>query len=84
MDLAFTPETAARVKITRHQGASRIVLAPGRDQLRFGVRESAGGENGTAFYDLTCPISVCAWDFEGGRVRGAPLRVAKSTWLRLP
>jgi VWFA-related protein len=55
IDLALKPETAARVKSHGIRLSPRIMLAPGRYQLRFGVRENAGGEHGTVFYDLTVP-----------------------------
>ena len=55
IDLAVKPETAARVKSHGIRLNQRIMLAPGRYQLRFGVRESAGGESGSVFYDLTVP-----------------------------
>ncbi len=55
IDLAVKPETAARVKSHGIRLNRRIMLAPGRYQLRFGVRESAGGESGSVFYDLTVP-----------------------------
>jgi hypothetical protein len=53
--LALKPETAGRVKSHGIRLNQRIMLAPGRYQLRVGVRESAGGESGSVFYDLTVP-----------------------------
>ncbi len=55
IDLALKPETAARVKSHGIRLNQRIMLAPGRYQIRVGVRESAGGESGSVFYDLTVP-----------------------------
>jgi len=55
IDLALKPDTAARVKSHGIRLNQRIMLAPGRYQLRFGVRESTGGQSGSVFYDLTVP-----------------------------
>jgi VWFA-related protein len=55
IDLALKPETAARIKSHGIRLNQRIMLAPGRYQLRFGVRESTGGQSGSVFYDLTVP-----------------------------
>jgi hypothetical protein len=55
IDLALKPDTVARVKTHGIRLNPRIDLAPGRYQLRFGARESSGGQNGSVFYDLTVP-----------------------------
>jgi VWFA-related protein len=55
IDLALKPETVERVKTHGIRLNPRIALAPGRYQLRFGARESSGGQNGSVFYDLTVP-----------------------------
>ena len=55
IDLALKPDTVARVKSYGIRLNPRIALAPGRYQLRFGARESAGGQNGSVFYDLIVP-----------------------------
>jgi len=55
IDLALRPETVARVKSHGVRLNPRIALKPGRYQLRFGIRESASGTNGSVFYDLTVP-----------------------------
>jgi VWFA-related protein len=55
IDLALKPDTVARVKEHGIRLNPRMALAPGRYQLRFGVRESSGGQNGSVFYDLTVP-----------------------------
>jgi VWFA-related protein len=55
INLAVKPDTAARVKSHGIRVNQRILLSPGRHQLRFGARESAGGESGSVFYDLTVP-----------------------------
>jgi VWFA-related protein len=55
IDLALKPDTAARVKAHGLRLNPRIVLVPGRYQLRVGVRASATGESGSVFYDLMVP-----------------------------
>ncbi len=55
IDLALKPETVARVKSHGIRLNPRMALAPGRYQLRLGVRESSGGQNGSVFYDLIVP-----------------------------
>lgn len=55
ISLALKPDTLARVKTHGIRLNPRIALAPGRYQLRFGARESSGGQNGSVFYDLTVP-----------------------------
>ncbi len=55
IDLALKPDTVARVKTHGIRLNPRIALAPGRYQLRFGARESSGGQNGSVFYDLIVP-----------------------------
>ena len=49
------PETAARIKSHGIRLNERVMLPPGRYQLRVGVRESEAGESGSVFYDLTVP-----------------------------
>jgi hypothetical protein len=55
IDLALRPDTVARVKLHGIRLNPRIALKPGRYQLRFGIRESASGANGSVFYDLLVP-----------------------------
>jgi VWFA-related protein len=55
MDLTLKPETVQRVKATGVRANPRLVLAPGRYQLRVGVRETLTGQTGTVFYDLQVP-----------------------------
>lgn len=55
IDLALKPDTIARVKSHGIRLNPRLALAPGRYQLRFGARESSGGQNGSVFYDLIVP-----------------------------
>ena len=55
INLALKPDTVARVKTHGIRLNPRIALAPGRYQLRFGARESSGGQNGSVFYDLIVP-----------------------------
>jgi len=55
INLALKPDTVARVKTHGIRLNPRIALAPGRYQLRVGALESAGGQNGSVFYDLTVP-----------------------------
>jgi VWFA-related protein len=55
IDLALKPDTLARVKSHGLRLNPRMALAPGRYQLRFGARESPGGQKGSVFYDLIVP-----------------------------
>ena len=55
MDLSLRPETAQRVTAAGVRANQRIVLAPGRYQLRIGARETVGGLAGTVFYDFQVP-----------------------------
>ncbi|HUP39764.1 MAG TPA: VWA domain-containing protein [Vicinamibacterales bacterium] len=55
IDLALKPDTVARVKSHGIRLNPRMALAPGRYQLRFGARESSGGQSGSVFYDLIVP-----------------------------
>jgi VWFA-related protein len=54
-NLALRPDTYQRVRESIVRMNPRLALAPGRYQLRVGVRESGAGEMGTVFYDLTVP-----------------------------
>jgi len=55
INLALKPETVARVKSHGLRLNPRVALAPGRYQLRIGVRESSAGQSGSVFYDLLVP-----------------------------
>jgi hypothetical protein len=55
IDLAVKPETAARIQSHGIRLNQRIMLPPGRYQLRVGVRESTANESGSVFYDLIVP-----------------------------
>jgi VWFA-related protein len=55
MDLTLRPETAERVKAVGVRANPRLVMAPGRYQIRVGVRETLKGQAGTVFYDLQVP-----------------------------
>jgi VWFA-related protein len=55
MDLTLRPETAERVKAVGVRANPRLVMAPGRYQIRVGVRETLNGQTGTVFYDLQVP-----------------------------
>lgn len=55
IDLTLRPETAQRVKAVGVRANPRMVLAPGRYQIRVGVREVISGLAGTVFYDLQVP-----------------------------
>lgn len=55
LGLRLKPETQQRVKAYGIRLNPRISLAPGRYQLRIGVRETASGANGSVFYDLIVP-----------------------------
>lgn len=54
-NLALRPETYERVRGSIVRLNPRMVLQPGRYQVRVGVRESGAGEMGTVFYDLQVP-----------------------------
>ena len=54
-NLALRPDTYQRVRESIVRMNPRMVLPPGRYQLRVGVRESGAGEMGTVFYDLQVP-----------------------------
>ncbi len=54
-NLALRPDTYERVRRSIIRMNPRIALAPGRYQLRIGVRESGAGEMGSVFYDLHVP-----------------------------
>ena len=55
LNLTLQPDTYARVRAQGLRLNPRIGLAPGRYQLRIGVRESGAGELGSVFYDLDVP-----------------------------
>ena len=55
LELTLRPETHDRVKKFGIRANPRLELAPGRYQLRIGVRESGAGAMGTVFYDLDVP-----------------------------
>jgi VWFA-related protein len=54
-NLALRPDTYGRVRGSVIRMNPRMTLAPGRYQLRIGVREAGGGEMGSVFYDLEVP-----------------------------
>jgi hypothetical protein len=55
LNLTLRPETYERVKQRGVRVNPRLTLAPGRYQVRVGVRESGAGELGSVFYDLDIP-----------------------------
>jgi len=55
LNLTIKPETYQRVKAAGVRANSRIVLRPGRYQLRVGARETQTGQVGSVFYDLLVP-----------------------------
>ncbi|RPI55547.1 MAG: VWA domain-containing protein [Acidobacteria bacterium] len=55
LNLTLRPETLKRVAQGGLRANPRLSLAPGRYQVRVGVRESVGGQVGTVFYDLHVP-----------------------------
>ena len=55
LNLALRPDTYTRVRGSIVRMNPRMALAPGRYQLRVGVRESGAGEMGSVFYDLDVP-----------------------------
>jgi hypothetical protein len=54
-ELALRPDTYERARQAGLRINERIALAPGRYQLRIGVRETGTGAVGTVFYDLQVP-----------------------------
>ena len=54
-NLALRPDTYERVRGSIVRMNPRIVLPPGRYQLRVGVRETGAGEMGSVFHDLQVP-----------------------------
>jgi VWFA-related protein len=54
INLAFKPDTLARVKARGFRVVSQIDLPPGRYQLRIAAAESTG-KGGSVFYDLEVP-----------------------------
>ena len=55
LDLTLRPETRERVTAHGVRVNPRINLAPGRYQVRVGVRETVGGQAGSVFYDIDVP-----------------------------
>jgi hypothetical protein len=80
LNLALRPDTYERVKAMGLRVNPRIALAPGRYQVRIGVRESGAGELGSVFYDLDVP------DFAKGDVAmsGLLMTAASSRLILTP
>jgi VWFA-related protein len=55
LELELKPDNYRRVQQLGLRMNSRIALAPGRYQLRIGLRENGAGALGTVFYDLEVP-----------------------------
>ncbi len=55
LNLTLRPETYKRVKANGLRANPRLVLEPGRYQLRVGARDSVARQVGTVFYDLQVP-----------------------------
>jgi hypothetical protein len=55
LNLTLRPESVKRVSTAGLRANPRLVLAPGRYQIRVGARESLTGRVGTVFYDLQVP-----------------------------
>jgi VWFA-related protein len=55
LQLSLRPETFERARQAGVRINERLTLAPGRYQLRIGVRERGAGALGTVFYDLEVP-----------------------------
>ena len=55
LNLTLRPDTYKRVKSSVLRVNPRIVLEPGRYQVRVGARDRVGGQIGTVFYDLQVP-----------------------------
>jgi VWFA-related protein len=54
-ELSLRPDTYERARQAGFRINERITLAPGRYQLRIGVRETGAQQMGTVFYDLLVP-----------------------------
>jgi VWFA-related protein len=54
-ELSLRPDTYQRVRQAGVRMNQRLALAPGRYQLRIGVKETGTGAIGTVFYDLQVP-----------------------------
>jgi hypothetical protein len=54
-ELSLRPDTYQRARQAGMRVNERLALAPGRYQLRIGVRETGAGMLGTVFYDLDVP-----------------------------
>jgi hypothetical protein len=80
LNLALRPDTYERVKARGVRVNPRLALAPGRYQVRIGVRESGAGELGSVFYDLDIP------DFtkNGVSMSGVLLTAPSSTEVLTP
>ena len=72
LNLHIRPETLQRVKAAGVRANSRIVLRPGRYQLRVGAREEQTGQSGTVFYDLQVPDFTKQSIMMGGLLLSAP------------
>jgi len=55
LNLTIRPDTYQRVQTDGVRANPRIILPPGRYQLRVGARESLNGRTGSVFYDLQVP-----------------------------
>jgi VWFA-related protein len=55
LNLTIRPDTYQRVRTDGVRANPRIVLPPGRYQLRVGARENLSGRTGSVFYDLQVP-----------------------------
>ncbi len=86
------PETKARVEASGLRLLNRVDLPPGRYQLRFAARDSAGGALGSVLYDLEVPDFAQAAVLHerpradlaqrGGAADGAPRRAAQADSAR--
>jgi VWFA-related protein len=55
LNLDLRPDTYERVKALGVRAAPRLVLKPGRYELRISARDRVSGQVGSVFYDLTVP-----------------------------
>ena len=78
LDLALMPDTYRRVQQVGLRMNPRIAVAPGRYQLRIGVRERGQGSLGTVFYDLQVP------DFTKERLSMSGMLVTTGTARLVP
>ena len=76
--LALHPQTYDVVSKDRFRIVRRLMLAPGRYQLRVGAREANGAQVGTVFYDLDVP------DFSKAPLTMSGIAITSASASRVP